>query len=66
MSRSLCSTAVLRWECRPGFTLFFVWQHRQANRTDFGNLDFERDFTGMLNAPSNDVFIVKANIWLYW
>ena len=64
--RSLRSTAVLRWEYRPGSTLFFVWQHQQADRTDSGDLDLGRDLGGMLNAPADDVLIVKANIWLSW
>lgn len=64
--RSIRSTAVLRWEYRPGSTLFFVWQHRQADRADIGDFDFGRDTRAMFDAPSDDVLIVKANIWLAW
>ncbi len=64
--RSLRSTAVLRWEYRPGSTIFFVWQHRQAERASFGDFAFGRDVGSLLDAPSDDVFIVKANLWLAW
>ncbi len=64
--RSLRSTAVLRWEYRPGSALFFVWQHRQEGRAAFGDFDTGRDLSALLNAPSDDVFIVKGNVWLSW
>jgi len=64
--RSLRSTAVLRWEYRPGSTLFFVWQHRQADRVSLGDFDVGRDLGALFDAPSDDVFIVKANVWLSW
>ena len=62
--RSLTSTAVLRWEYRPGSTFFLVWQHRQVERAPVGDFEFGRDFNRMFGAPSDDVIIFKANIWL--
>ena len=64
--RSLRSTAVLRWEYRPGSTLFFVWQHRQTDRVSLGDFDVGRDLGALFDAPSDDVLIVKANVWLSW
>ncbi|HKJ02653.1 MAG TPA: hypothetical protein VJ997_09365, partial [Longimicrobiales bacterium] len=64
--RSLRSTAVLRWEYRPGSTVFFVWQHRQAGQSTQGDFDPGRDLGALFDAPSDDVFIVKANVWLSW
>ena len=64
--RSLRSTAVLRWEYRPGSTLFFVWQHQQTDRVSLGDFDVSRDFNALFGAPSDDVFIIKANVWLSW
>jgi len=60
----LTSTAVLRWEYRPGSTFFLVWQHRQVERESVGNFDFSRDFNRLFGAPADDVIILKANIWL--
>lgn len=64
--RSLRSTAVLRWEYRPGSTLFFVWQRQQAERVGLGDFDPGRDLRALFGAPSEDVFMLKANIWLSW
>jgi len=64
--RSLRATAVLRWEYRPGSTLFLVWQRRQAERTPFGHFDFRRNADALFGIPSDDVLILKANIWLSW
>jgi len=62
--RSLSSTAVLRWEYRPGSTFFLVWQHRQVERVSIGDFDIGRDLSALVGAPSDDVLILKANIWL--
>jgi len=62
--RSLNSTAVLRWEYRPGSTFFLVWQHRQVERAAVGDFDFSRDLNALFGAPADDVLILKANIWL--
>jgi hypothetical protein len=63
--RSLRGNAVLRWEYRPGSTLFFVWQQRRSYQDLEANtfrLGHEaRDLLG--DRPAN-VFIIKANYWL--
>ena len=64
--RSLRATAVLRWEYRPGSTLFLVWQRRQAERASAGDFDFQRDAGALFGAPADDVLILKANVWLSW
>jgi hypothetical protein len=62
--RSLIGNAVLRWEYRPGSTIFFVWQRRQADRALLGDFDFGRDAGALFDAPADDRFIVKVNYWL--
>ncbi|MGD8602595.1 MAG: DUF5916 domain-containing protein [Gemmatimonadota bacterium] len=62
--RSLIGNAVLRWEYRPGSTIFLVWQRAQAGRASVGDFDFGRDFGALFNAPADDRFIVKVNYWL--
>src|SRR5262249_27569136 len=44
--RSLLGNAVLRWEYRPGSTLFLVWQQRRQDVESFGNFEFGRDYSG--------------------
>ncbi|MDA0312767.1 MAG: hypothetical protein O2992_11710 [Gemmatimonadetes bacterium] len=62
--RSLRATGVLRWEYRPGSTIFFVWQRRQSDNSSLGNFDFERDLGAMFDADADDRLIVKVNLWL--
>ena len=64
--RSLRSTAVLRWEYQPGSTLFLVWQHQQADRGHVGDFEVSRDVQALFDAPSDDILMLKANIWLSW
>jgi hypothetical protein len=62
--RSLIGNAVLRWEYRPGSTIFLVWQRRQSNEVIRGDFDFGRDLGALFDAPSDNRFIIKVNYWL--
>jgi hypothetical protein len=62
--RSLVGNVVLRWEYRPGSTVFLVWQRAQADREHMGDFDFGRDLRELLGAAADDRFIVKVNYWL--
>ena len=62
--RSLVGNAVLRWEYRPGSTLFVVWQRRQSDYALLGDLDLERDATALFQAPADNRFIIKMNYWM--
>jgi hypothetical protein len=62
--RSLRLNAVLRWEYRPGSTLFFVWQQNRRDRANTGNFDLGRDFDALGSVDPENVFIVKVNYWL--
>ena len=55
---------MLRWEYRPGSTIFFVWQRRQAGSSSTGDFDFGRDLGAMFDANADDRFIMKVNLWL--
>jgi len=63
--RSLRGTAVLRWEWRPGSTLYLAWQQ---NRSDLdrglGDFDFGRDQRAMFGTRPDNVFVLKANYWI--
>jgi len=62
-SRSLNGNAVLRWEYRPGSTMFFVWNTRCS--TDLANPRFNAggDMRRLCQGPSDNIFAVKANYW---
>jgi hypothetical protein len=61
---SLRGTGVLRWEWRPGSTLFFVWQQSRSDRYDNGDFDLDRDMDALLGARADNVFMVKATYWI--
>lgn len=63
--RSLRGTAVLRWEYRPGSTLYVAWQQsRYDNAAGVGDFDFERDRQALFRARPDNVFVIKASYWL--
>jgi len=65
--RSLRGNAVLRWEYRPGSTVYFVWQQTRSDNTLYGtlgSLSFNRDPSYLLRAPSDNIFIVKFDWWV--
>jgi hypothetical protein len=62
--RSLRGNAVLRWEYRPGSTLFFVWQQNRSGDEPYGDFRFGRDTNAIFDASPDNVFVVKATYWL--
>jgi hypothetical protein len=55
---------VLRWEYRPGSTLFFVWTQQRSGSDPFGDFDIRRDTRSLLGDRPDNVFLVKATYWL--
>jgi hypothetical protein len=62
--RSFRTTNVLRWEYKPGSSLFVVWQQSRSGFEEVGSFDFGRDFGGIFQAPAHNVFLVKLSYWL--
>ncbi len=63
--RSLRGNAVLRWEYRPGSTLFVVWT-RSSRIPDLprGNIQFSDDAGDLFQGPAENIFLVKVSYWL--
>lgn len=61
---SFRSNAVLRWEFRPGSTLFVVWQQDRSDRIRDGTFDAGDAFGAAFGAPGAQVFAVKIAYWL--
>jgi hypothetical protein len=59
--KSLRGTVVLRWEYRPGSTIYAVWTQNRADYSHPGNFDFDRDLSLMLRAPGDNIFLLKVN-----
>jgi len=65
-TRSVKVNAVLRWEYRPGSTLFVVWTQSRSGYWPYdASFDLNRDFQRelFLDRPTN-VLLVKFNYWL--
>lgn len=63
-NRSYRSNLVLRWEWRPGSTLFVVWQQNRASSVATGEHVGLGDLFGSLSAPGSNIFAVKTTFWL--
>jgi len=61
--RSLRGNAVLRWEYRPGSTLFFVWQQQRAGAEAYGDFELSRDAGAIFRQRADNIFVVKASYW---
>ena len=61
---SFRTTNVLRWEFKPGSTLFVVWQQGRDEGGERGDFRFGRDFRDVFSTPSSNTILVKMAYWL--
>ncbi len=59
--KEFLSNLVLRWEYRPGSTLYLVWSQTRSGFENNGSFDFSRDFEGLFDEKPHDVFLVKLS-----
>jgi len=70
--RSLIGNAVLRWEWRPGSTLYLVWQQMRSERPTsvglaegtYGGFELGRDAERLWEIQPENTFMIKVNYWL--
>ncbi|HEX2091626.1 MAG TPA: DUF5916 domain-containing protein [Longimicrobiaceae bacterium] len=62
--RSFRSNAVLRWEWRPGSTLFLVWQQDRYDELDQGRLVDPRSLWDTFSAAGDNILALKATYWI--
>ena len=60
---SLRGNAVLRWEWRPGSTVYAVWQQVRDERGAFRGLDVIDDIGDVFSDDLTNVFLLKASYW---
>lgn len=61
------SNVVLRWEYRPGSTLFLVWtQGRGTADPSEGSGSIAGDFGDLFGLRADNTFLIKASYWLNW
>jgi len=61
--RQFRSNLVLRWEYKPGSTLFLVWSQGRTGTIADGTFLAERDMKGLFGIAPHDVFLVKFSYW---
>jgi hypothetical protein len=61
---SFRSNVVLRWEWRPGSTLYVVWQQDRSNTEAIGSFVSAADMFRSVRAPGNNVFVIKTSFWM--
>ncbi len=67
---SLRGSSVLRWEWRPGSTIYFVWQQNRSQQitpttgSGVGAFDLGDDARHVLGLRPDNVFMVKASFWV--
>lgn len=61
----LRTNAVVRWEYRPGSTLFLVWAHGRQGSDDTGvRQGWSRDYRDLFALHPDNTFLVKVAHWL--
>jgi hypothetical protein len=58
------STAVMRWEYRPGSALFVVWSQGRSLFTPTGEFELGHDTRDLFGADATNILLVKLNFWL--
>jgi hypothetical protein len=62
--RQLNTNAVLRWEYRPGSTLFVVWSQGRSDFAADGRFQLRSNTSDLFRAPGTNVLLIKASYWL--
>jgi hypothetical protein len=64
-STSLRSNSVLRWEYRPGSTLYLVWTHgRDDYENKFAENSWMTDYRDLFRLHPDNTFLIKVAYWL--
>lgn len=61
--RSLRGNAVMRWEWRPGSTLYLAWQQTRSDFEPIGDFGLGRDLGALFSTSPDDIFLIKVSYW---
>ena len=62
--KSLRGNAILRWEYKPGSTVYFVWTQTRTDEQQIGNFNFSDSLSRLWKAESDNIFLIKFSY--YW
>ena len=62
--RSLRGNAVLRWEWRPGSTMYLAWQQTREDFVPIGDFDLGNDLKALYSTSPDNIVLLKVSYWL--
>lgn len=62
--RQFRSNLVVRWEYRPGSTLYLVWENNRNSRDAYYIPAFSENLNNLFGVEPANVFMVKISFWL--
>lgn len=60
------SNLVVRWEYRPGSTLYFVWSQGRLGDSPLGELELADDLEALFDLHPRNTFLIKVSRWFSW
>lgn len=61
--RSLRGSAIIRWEFRPGSSVFLVWNENRSDEIQDGRFRLGHDVKSIAEIESDDTLIIKFSYW---
>lgn len=61
---SLRGNAVMKWDWRPGSTMYLAWQQTRDAFRDVGSFAVGRDLDRLFGAQPDNIFLIKVSYWL--
>jgi hypothetical protein len=61
---SLRGNAVIRWEWRPGSTMYLAWQQTRDSFSPLGEFELSKNLDTLFGATPNNIFLLKISYWL--
>ena len=61
--RQFRSNLVVRWEYRPGSTIFLVWSQGRTSTASDGTFEYGNDMRSLFTMTPQNVFLVKFSYW---
>ncbi|MBN2814196.1 MAG: hypothetical protein JXQ80_08975, partial [Bacteroidales bacterium] len=62
--REFRSNLVVRWEYRPGSTLYLVWENNRNNHEPAYTSSLGQQYDALFSTAPTNVFMIKLNFWL--
>jgi hypothetical protein len=62
--RSLRGNAVMKWDWRPGSTMYVAWQQTRNSFQPIGEFRFGHDIDQLFGSVPDNIFLVKVSYWL--